>query len=242
MWRCRWRGWLASVTEWWGRRWPMPVGLLVAVVTVAILVGFGLLIRLRLRVVKEARQLWPRLEAEAAALGYRPAPDEAGPVAEALRAGPRFRDSRLELPNLLSRQAGGNRRYLTEYRSTTGTSDPSIEKGWLFAVRLDDRRLPRFLLFHPPVKLPKLIVAGPREAGEGALPRLRAGRAGCRVPCPGQRTDVRRKPRRGPARPHRRRGRDARPQRRLGPRVHRRLADRRQADAREGAQGRPVGR
>lgn len=138
----------------------MPDGLLVAVVAMAILAGFGLLIRLRLRVVKEASMLWPRLAAEAAPLGYRPAPDEAAPLAETLHAGPRFRDSNLALPNLLCRQAGGNRRYLAEYRSTTGTSDPSIEKGWLFAIRFDDRRLPHFVLFLPPVKLPKLLVAG----------------------------------------------------------------------------------
>jgi len=138
----------------------MPVELLVAVVVVAVLVGFVLLIRLRLRVVKEAAQLWPRLEAAAAPLGYRPAPDEADAITEPLRVGPRFRDSRLELPNLLCRQAGVNRRYVAEYRSTTGTSDPSVEKGWLFAVRLDDRRLPRFILFHSPVKLPKLLVTG----------------------------------------------------------------------------------
>ncbi|PWB77396.1 MAG: hypothetical protein C3F15_03425 [Holophagae bacterium] len=138
----------------------MPVGLLVAVVTVVVLVGFALLIRWRLRVVKEAARLWPRLEAAAAPLGYRPAPAEADAVVDVLRSSSRFRDSRLELPNLLCRQAGVNRRYVAEYRTTTGTSDPSVEKGWLFAVRLDDRRLPRFLLFHPPVKLPKLIVAG----------------------------------------------------------------------------------
>jgi hypothetical protein len=135
----------------------MPVELVAAVATVAVLIGFGLLIRLRLRVVKEARQLWPRLEAEAAPLGYRPAPDEAGPLAEALRAGPRFRDSNLKLPTLLCRAAGANRRYVAEYRSTSGSS---MESGWLFAVRLADRRLPRFILFHSPVKLPKLLVTG----------------------------------------------------------------------------------
>jgi len=149
----------------------MPDGLLVAVVAMAILAGFGLLIRLRLRVVKEAQQLWPRLEAAAAPLGYRPAPPaEADAAVDVLRSSSRFRDSKLELPNLLCRQAGGNRRYLAEYRSTTGTSDPSIEKGWLFAVRLDDRRLPRFVLFHPPVKLPKLIVAGIEKLATARYP------------------------------------------------------------------------
>jgi len=148
----------------------MPVGLVVAVVVVVVLALFVLLTRHRLRVVKEAQKLWPRLEAEAAPLGYLPAPDEADALAEVLRAIPRFRDTRLELPNLLCRQAGGNRRYLAEYRSTTGTSDPSIEKGWLFAVRLDDRRLPRFLLFHPPIKLPKLIVAGIEKLARARYP------------------------------------------------------------------------
>jgi len=89
---------------------------------------------------------------------------------DVLRSSSRFRDSKLELPNLLCRQAGANRRYLAEYRSTTGTSDPSIEKGWLFAVRLDDRRLPRFVLFHPPVKLPKLIVAGIEKLARARYP------------------------------------------------------------------------
>jgi len=161
----------------------MPVELLVAAVTVAVLVGFGLLIRLRLRVVKEASQLWPRLEAAAAPLGYRPAPAEADAIVDVLRSSSRFRDSKLELPNLLCRQAGGNRRYLAEYRSTTGTSDPSIEKGWLFAVRLDDRRLPRFLLFHPPVKLPKLIVAG-IESWRGCATRASSGSSWMPSPLP----------------------------------------------------------
>jgi hypothetical protein len=69
----------------------MPVEVLVLTVVVVMLVLFGLLIRLRLRVVKEASMLWPRLAAEAAPLGYRPAPDEAAPLAETLHAGPRFR-------------------------------------------------------------------------------------------------------------------------------------------------------
>jgi len=148
----------------------MPVGLVVAVVVVVVLALFALLIRHRLRVVKEAQQLWPRLEAAAAPLGYRPAPAEADAIVDVLRSSSRFRDSKLELLNLLCRQAGGNRRYLAEYRSTTGTSDPSIEKGWLFAVRLDDRRLPRFLLFHPPIKLPKLIVAGIEKLARARYP------------------------------------------------------------------------
>jgi len=138
----------------------MPVEMVVLTVVVVALVLFGLLIRYRLRVVKEAGMLWQRLAVEAAPLGYRPAPDDAGPLAETLHAGPRFRDSHLEVPNLLCRPRGGTLRYVAEYRSTSGSSNTSPERGWLFAIRFDDRRLPRFVLFPSPVKLPKLLVAG----------------------------------------------------------------------------------
>ena len=125
-----------------------------------VVVAFGLLIRHGIRLKREISRFWPRLEAEAAPLGYRRVPDEAGAVAQALQEGPRFATSTIRVLHLLAKQDKGARRYLVEYQSSGRSGGSSAERGILFAVRLDDRRLPRFALHHSPVKMPRLLLAG----------------------------------------------------------------------------------
>lgn len=125
-----------------------------------VLVLLGLLVRHGARVKKEVAEFRPRLEHAAASLGYRPAPAEADSVALALQQGPRFADSEVRVVHVLAKPGQGARRYLVEYQSSDRSGGSSADRGTLFAVRLDDRRLPRFALHHSPVKMPELLLAG----------------------------------------------------------------------------------
>jgi hypothetical protein len=127
----------------------------------AVVLGlFGLLLRHGVRVKKEVAQFWPRLEHDAASLGYRPAPAEADSVARALRHGASFTDSHVSVLHVLAKQGQGARRCLVQCQSSRRSRGSSADREILYALGLDDRRLPRFVLHHSPVRMPDLALAG----------------------------------------------------------------------------------
>jgi hypothetical protein len=124
-----------------------------------VVIGFGLLIRHMMGLKKQLDQRTEELEIAVAPAGFFPSPARDRVAAELLEA-PRFKDRRLELTGLFADQGPAGVRYVLDYSVRGGSSKSSTERGTAFAVRLTDRRLPRFVFRHSTVKMPGLVVAG----------------------------------------------------------------------------------
>jgi len=98
------------------------------------------------------------LAAGASDFGYRPAPERINAITEELRSTPRFKNTDLELTQLLSKSGRGGERWVLDYTSTGKGRNSSTDRGTIYGIRFDDAEQPRFLFRHSKMKMPKLLV------------------------------------------------------------------------------------